>query len=193
MLISQRSNIPKTKIRWFENPAIMPLVGVLVGSLITGGFQLLLAVRSEQTDRARAERAQKAEVRAPARLVADQLAGAAEVLKFYDDFNFQAPPNWLPVNPWQPPACQLMLYGAGSSWSQYREVLARGINKESFDAVSSAIRQNETFNQYCFQRANEEREHKGAGQRRDGDRQKAEAFYESLNQAVKALEQYEVD
>jgi predicted aspartyl protease len=58
-------------------PAIVGLIGVLVGSFISTGSNYLLAVRPEQAEQAKTERARNAEIRTATRLVGDQLAKVA--------------------------------------------------------------------------------------------------------------------
>src|SRR5215471_1137547 len=54
-----------TMSQWFETlvPALIGLAGVLVGALITGGANYLIAIKSQQAEQKKTEQAQRVEVK----------------------------------------------------------------------------------------------------------------------------------
>jgi hypothetical protein len=83
------------------------LAGVLVGALITGGFNFLVAWRKERTDAAAESKRHDVEVRRAARLIDDDLHAAVGAARWCVEHKVF-------------PAQQLTTLG----WQQYRDVLA---------------------------------------------------------------------
>src|SRR5262249_60851065 len=76
--MSERWNIPRSKgIGEKLTPAIIGLIGVLVGSLISIGSNYFLAVRAERAEQENTQRTRNAEMKGAARLVSGQLAAVA--------------------------------------------------------------------------------------------------------------------
>src|SRR5262249_17619585 len=75
--MSERWNIPRSKGVGEKLTAIIGLIGVLVGSLISIGSNYFLAVRAERAEQENAQRTRNADMKIAARLVSDQLAAVA--------------------------------------------------------------------------------------------------------------------
>jgi hypothetical protein len=106
-------------------PAMIGFVGVLVGALITTGANYLLAVRKEKAEAARDKLFRTNELKTAARLIADDLFTAqTAVMEFVDNKR------------WAPTAARNFPLEA---WQKNREVLARELPLEDWNAVEIAV------------------------------------------------------
>jgi hypothetical protein len=100
-------------------------VGVLVGAVITTGANYLLAVRKEKAEAARDKLFRTNELKTAARLIADDLFTAqTAVMEFVDNKR------------WAPTAARNFPLEA---WQKNREVLARELPLEDWNAVEIAV------------------------------------------------------
>jgi hypothetical protein len=102
--------------------ALLGLAGVLVGALITGGFNFLVAWRKERADAAAESQRHDVEVRRAARLIDDDLHAAAGAARWCVEHKVF-------------PAQQLTTVG----WQQYRDVLAPELSDTAWQSVNVAV------------------------------------------------------
>jgi len=106
-------------------PAMVGFVGVLVGAVITTGANYLLAVRKEKAEAARDKLFRANELKTAARLIAD------------DFFTAQTAVTELVDNKrWAPAAARNFPLDA---WQKDRDVLARELPLEDWNAVETAV------------------------------------------------------
>jgi hypothetical protein len=106
-------------------PAMIGFVGVLVGAVITTGANYLLAVRKEKAEAARDKLFRANELKTAARLIADDFFTAqTAVMEFVDNKR------------WAPAAARNFPLDA---WQKDREVLARELTLEDWNAVEIAV------------------------------------------------------
>jgi hypothetical protein len=105
--------------------ALVGLAGVLVGALITGGFNFLVALRKERADAAAERKRHDVEVRRAARLIDDDLHAAAAAARWCVEHKV------FPVQ-------QLTTLGT-LGWQQYRVVLASELSDIDWQSVTVAV------------------------------------------------------
>jgi hypothetical protein len=112
-------------------PAMIGFVGVLVGAVITTGANYLLAVRKEKAEATRDKLFHANELKTAARLIADEFFTAQRaVMEFVDNKR------------WAPGASRNFPLDA---WQKDREVLARELSLEDWNAVEIAVLAIERF------------------------------------------------
>jgi hypothetical protein len=132
--MSERSNIPGSKGTGEKlTLAIIGLVGVLMGSLISIGSNYFLAVRAERTAQENAQRTRNAEMKVAARLVSDQLAAVAAGAQMLSE---------------EKKLSEKALRFPLDAWDQNKAVLARDMDDDSFSAVRVAVFRAEAFRTY---------------------------------------------
>jgi hypothetical protein len=167
--MSQESDAPKTKRRVEILPAIIGLVGVIVGSFATAGVNYWIAVQSQQAEQEKTKQAQRVELKVAARLVTDQLKGvAAGARALFEEKRLQPKAVPFPLD----------------SWDQHKAALARGMNYESFNEVSKAVILARLFRPYLDAALTERQRDRSA----DG-----KDFYERAMRGVEALKPYTID
>lgn len=105
--------------------ALLGLAGVLVGALITGGFNFWVAWRKERADAAAESKRHDAEVRCAARLIDDDLHAAAGAARWCVEHKV------FPV--------QQLTALAPRGWRQYRNVLAAELSDIAWQSVTVAV------------------------------------------------------
>lgn len=105
--------------------ALLGLAGVLVGALITGGFNFLVAWRKERADAAAESKRHDVEVRRAARLIDDDLGAAAAAARWCVEHKV------FPV--------QELTTLATLGWQQYRDVLASELSDIAWQSVTLAV------------------------------------------------------
>ena len=105
--------------------ALVGLAGVLVGALITGGFNFLVALRKERADAAAERKRHDVEVRRAARLIDDDLHAAAAAARWCVEHKV------FPVQ-------ELTTLGT-LGWQQYRVVLASELSDIDWQSVTVAV------------------------------------------------------
>jgi hypothetical protein len=104
--------------------ALIGLFGVLVGAVISGGFNLLVVWRKERADAAAESKHHDAEVRRAARLIDDDLHVAQDAVRWCVEHK-----------EWWSSAQRLTSLG----WQQYRDVLAPELSDLAWRSVSLAV------------------------------------------------------
>ncbi len=104
--------------------ALLALAGVLLGALITSGFNFWVAWRKERADATSERRHHEVEVRRAARLIDDDLHTAADAARWCVEHK-----------EWWFSGQQLTSMG----WQQYRDVLAPELSEIAWPAVSLAV------------------------------------------------------
>jgi hypothetical protein len=102
-------------------PAIIGLVGVLVGAVITTGANYLIAVRHESAEQRKESRARKLELKRAARLIENDFTlFAAWLMMVKTDQRMMSAP-------WQAP---------GEEWQKRKEALASELTAEEWTLVT---------------------------------------------------------
>src|SRR5664279_5998334 len=110
-------------------------LGVLIGAAITTGANYLLAVRKEKAEAARDKLFRTNEIKTAARLIADDFFTAqTAVMEFVDNKR------------WAPAAARNFSLDA---WQKDREVLARELTLEDWNAVEIDVWAVERFQNCC--------------------------------------------
>jgi hypothetical protein len=105
--------------------ALLGLAGVLVGALITGGFNFWVAWRKERADAAAERKRHDVEVRRAARLIDEDLHAAAAAARWCVEHKI------FPVQ-------RLTTLGT-PGWQQYRDVLASELSDIAWQSVNVAV------------------------------------------------------
>jgi|ERR1043165_3844653 hypothetical protein len=104
-------------------PALVGLLGVIVGAGITTGANYWLATRKEKADAERERLARANELRIAARLVEHEFAVARAGMAWFVEKR-----SWPPEK----------LHVASEAWQKYRDILARELPREDWDRVQLA-------------------------------------------------------
>jgi hypothetical protein len=104
--------------------AAIGVLGVLIGAVISGGFNLWIARRKERGDAAAESKRHRMEIRRAARLIDDDIRVASDAVRYS-----------LEHKQWWPSAQRL----ASAGWREYRAVLAPDLSDLHWRQVSLAV------------------------------------------------------
>lgn len=115
-------------------PALIGLLGVLVGATISTGATYWLAVRKEATDLAAEKTKRSTDLRTAARLIADELLAGSVAAKMLVE-----------KRRWTDESIKLPLV----AWERHKEVIAREVSYAEWNAIAIAAMAVEQFRDFA--------------------------------------------